>query len=208
VGNEFFRKGGAVAVRAFERLRQDHDLKLTVVSRMLEDNYVVPTPPGAGAVWRRRLQQDGVEHLEDLSFPEVRRLLATADVLLLPTYDDSFGFSVVEAMATGVASVAPAIRALPEIVEHGETGLLFPVPTTPTRRLAAGPDIEGRLVAATIRSLSELLEDPERMRAMGAKAREVYERRFHPNRLARDLEAVYGAALDGPAGTLRNAALQ
>jgi glycosyltransferase involved in cell wall biosynthesis len=56
---------------------------------------------------------------------DVRRLLAAADLFLFPSRYEGFGFALVEAMAARVPVVASDRSAIPEIVGHGEHGLLF-----------------------------------------------------------------------------------
>ena len=56
----------------------------------------------------------------------VPALLAEHDVLVFPTYHGGEGMPgvVVEAMQSGMPVVATRWRAIPELVEHGECGLL------------------------------------------------------------------------------------
>lgn len=49
-----------------------------------------------------------------------------ADVLALPSWREGFPLVVVEAMAAGVPVVATPVGAIPDLVRHGETGLLVP----------------------------------------------------------------------------------
>ena len=49
-----------------------------------------------------------------------------ADALLFPTRLEGFGMAVAEAMACGLPVVASRCSSLPEIVEHGRSGLLCP----------------------------------------------------------------------------------
>ncbi|HSG09181.1 MAG TPA: N-acetyl-alpha-D-glucosaminyl L-malate synthase BshA [Longimicrobiales bacterium] len=57
----------------------------------------------------------------------VDELLACADLLLLPSETESFGLAALEAMACGAPVIATDVGGLPEVVDHGETGYLFPV---------------------------------------------------------------------------------
>lgn len=47
-----------------------------------------------------------------------------ADLLLNPSVSESFGMSLVEAMACGTPVLATRVGGMPEIVEHGKTGML------------------------------------------------------------------------------------
>jgi L-malate glycosyltransferase len=55
---------------------------------------------------------------------DVRRLLAAADVFILPSRYEGFGLAVVEAMAAGVPVIASRVGGVPEIVRDGTDGCL------------------------------------------------------------------------------------
>lgn len=52
--------------------------------------------------------------------------VASADLFLLPSEQESFGLAALEAMAYGVPVVATNVGGLPELIEHGVTGYLAP----------------------------------------------------------------------------------
>jgi len=53
--------------------------------------------------------------------------LCAADVLLLPSEQESFGLAALEAMAVEVPVIASRVGGVPEVVDDGETGFLSPV---------------------------------------------------------------------------------
>ncbi len=195
VGNEFFRKGGTIAVSAFARLKKSHPVTLTVISKMQEGNYVFPVEPGSGIKWREKMAALGVNHQEGLPNSKVREILSRSDILLLPTFDDSYGGSVIEGMASGLAPIATKIRALPEIITQDVDGILLPCPVTHEGRMIFDPTVERQLEESLAQAIVSLMEHPEQLNQIKREARQTYLRRFHPNCLSKNLERIYKKAI-------------
>ena len=88
--------------------------------------------------------------------PNIVEYLSAADVLLLPSEQESFGLAALEAMACEVPVVASRVGGVPEVVTDGETGFLSQV-----------GDVEKMAEDA-----ARLLRDEELRRTMGRRARE------------------------------------
>jgi len=98
-----------------------------------------------------------------LSREELVREYSSARMAVVPSFFEGFGFPASEAMACGLAVVADAAGALPEVVgTDGEAGRIVP-PKDP------------RALAAAIR---EILAEPGRAERMGRAARARIERAF------------------------------
>src|SRR5262249_7237755 len=99
-----------------------------------------------------------------------------AALVVCPSVYEPFGIINLEAMACGTPVVASAVGGIKEVVVPGETGLLVPFePRGPTDFEPKDPDRFARDLAA---ALNSLLDDPPRLRMMGAKSRERVERLF------------------------------
>ena len=57
----------------------------------------------------------------------VNELLPLADLMVMPSELESFGLAALEAMACKVPSIATRVGGVPELIDHDETGLLYPV---------------------------------------------------------------------------------
>lgn len=57
----------------------------------------------------------------------VNELLPLADLMLMPSELESFGLAALEAMACKVPTLATCVGGVPELIEDGLTGLLYPV---------------------------------------------------------------------------------
>jgi glycosyltransferase involved in cell wall biosynthesis len=95
--------------------------------------------------------------VEFLGFvPDVRPVLAAADVFAMPSLSEGLGVAALEAMAMAKPVVATNVGGLPESVAGGETGLIVP---------AGDAD-------ALAEALVALLSDRERARVMGEAGRQ------------------------------------
>lgn len=92
--------------------------------------------------------------------PEVRRELARADVMVLPSHAEGLPLSVLEGLANGLAVIATPVGAVPEVIREGETGLLVP-PGQPSELAAA---------------IERVLLDEALRRRLGERGRALWER--------------------------------
>ena len=106
---------------------------------------------------------------------DVPDILSLTDVFVMPSLWEGLGLVFLEAMAYSLPVVSNRVSAVPEIVEHGETGFL--VPAGDAEALAA--------------ALSGLLDDPERAASMGKLGRARLELLFGTDRMVEETEAVY-----------------
>jgi glycosyltransferase involved in cell wall biosynthesis len=109
---------------------------------------------------------------------DVPELLPALDVFALSSRIEGLPISLLEAMATGLPSVATSVGGVPEVVTDGDEGLLVP----------AGD------ASAFADAVNSLLSDPKRRNAAGARAAQTA-RRFDIARAVRDMEEVYRDAL-------------
>lgn len=109
-------KDPASVVRVFTSVRRNIDAELWLVG----DGEAMPAVQAA--VRRARLER----HVRFFGLhPAVERVLPHAELLLLTSRSESFCLAALEAAACGVPCVAPRLGGLPELVVHGETGVLF-----------------------------------------------------------------------------------
>ncbi|HEY4002036.1 MAG TPA: N-acetyl-alpha-D-glucosaminyl L-malate synthase BshA [Candidatus Xenobia bacterium] len=105
----------------------------------------------------------------------VEEYLNAADLLLMTSDSESFCLSILEAMWFACPAVSTSVGGVPEVVEHGVSGLLAP----------AGD------VVALSRAVESLLEDPPRRQALGEAARERARQFFSADAIVSQYEALY-----------------
>lgn len=111
---------------------------------------------------------------------EVQETCRTSTVLAVPSlWPEPFGLVALEAASAHLPVVASAVGGIPDIIDHGRTGLLVPP-----------GDVE-----ALHRALTSLLDQPALARTMGTRAARRCARRFGLPLHLRRLEAVYRQAM-------------
>jgi glycosyltransferase involved in cell wall biosynthesis len=152
------------------------DVPLTVCGRPYHENYF--------RLLRSLAASKRVEFITDADDTVIRDLYARAWANVLPSvYEDCYGniyqlpelmgFTLLEAMACGTPAIASRVGAMPEFIEHGQTGFVF-------NDLAELSD-----------QLLLLSRDPARVEAMGQNARMAVEREFDLKISGARLHALY-----------------
>ncbi|MGC1781248.1 MAG: N-acetyl-alpha-D-glucosaminyl L-malate synthase BshA [Acidobacteriaceae bacterium] len=109
----------------------------------------------------------------------VNELLPAADLMLLPSELESFGLAALEAMACEVPTIGTLVGGVPELIQNGVTGLLFPV-----------GDVDSMAQGAI-----DLLRDRERLGKMAKAARCEAQRTYCASKVIPKYEEFYESIL-------------
>jgi N-acetyl-alpha-D-glucosaminyl L-malate synthase BshA len=157
-------------VRVFALIRQQVAARLVIVGE----------GPERGNLTQLVRALDLQAHVEMIGeAQDVVSVLSAADLFLLPSLQESFGLSALEAMACGVPVVASRVGGLPEVVEDGVTGCLHP------------PDAVEEMAACAIDILSN---DSLRAR-LGEAGVRVAREKFSADRVVPLYETLYRATI-------------
>lgn len=127
-----------------------------------------------------------------LSRTELIAVLSSATVFACPSIYEPLGIVNLEAMACGIPVVATATGGIPEVVAHGETGLLVPI-----EQLKDGsgkPLDEAKFVADFAAAMNQMLDNPS-IQAFGQAGRRRVEDHFSWDQIAADTISVYRDAI-------------
>lgn len=102
-------------------------------------------------------------------------LMASADLVLVPSVAEAFGLVVTEALYLGIPVVASRVGGIPEIVDDGIDGVLVPPGDAP----------------ALAEAILGMLHDPGRRKQMEGAGREKVIARFQFQDMVRSYESVY-----------------
>ena len=162
-------KGLPYLLRALVTLRQETDVRLTVVGN--GDPEAEPA-----TLVREYGLRDIVSFTNKVEREELARLYAAAEVAVVPSLHEGFGFPAAEAMSSHLPIVSTSAGALPEVVgEDGSAGIL--VPPRDTDALAA--------------ALRTVLADKQLGRKMGEAGRKRVVENFSWREAARHTAQVY-----------------
>lgn len=136
--------------------------------------------------------QDHVFFLGSRPFDQILDAYAHADLFVLPCVIAENGGrdispnSLIEAMAMGLPVISTQLSAIPEIVEHGVSGILIPPNDAP----------------ALADAMVELIQDEPRRRALGARARERVQARYDARKNVAQFAALFASA-SAPTGAVQ-----
>ena len=112
--------------------------------------------------------------------PDLRPLYHQSILLALSSCREAMPNVVLEAMASGLPVVAPAVGGLPEVIEHGRTGLLVP----------------SRDADALAKAMEMLLTDKSKQAAFGAAGRKRVEASYSISAMVNSNEEVFSRLLN------------
>ncbi|KGP73332.1 glycosyltransferase family 4 protein [Pontibacillus yanchengensis] len=109
------RKGHSYLIEALSLMKENlHDVKVNIV--------------GEGTMRESLEKQAKQLNLENIHFLgkrfDIEDILATSDIYVLPTINDNFPISVLEAMFAKQAIITTNCGGIPEMIEHNRTGVI------------------------------------------------------------------------------------
>lgn len=164
------RHGGELRLLSVGRLEREkgHSVLLEALARVTERgirSHLDLVGDGTGMEsLQQRARELGIEDRVTFSGPvgqdRIREHYRRADVFCLPSLGEGIPVVLMEALATGLPAIASNTMGIPELVEHGVTGLLVPAGRPDEladgiERLAGDPSLRRRLGDAGRRKVIE-----------------------------------------------------
>jgi len=199
VGRQFYHKGGLEVLRCFNRLSKKYEFELIIVSTLSND-------------WPEYFDEQIVSEVEDiikksngrwlkyyyqLDNSSLIELMQTTDVGLLPTYRDTFGYSVLEFQACGCPVITTDIRALTEL-NNCETGWIINAgfknefnDFTDLAEVIISGEIEKQLSQIVI----EILEKPDTVLNKAKMSIERIKAQHSPENYKQALTSIYNSCI-------------
>jgi len=183
VGRVTYVKGVHLLLKAFRTIAREYDAKLVIVGPLSGRFGEAGVSKYAAVMMKyaeKTLPKGSYIFTGDVDKETLRRLYSLSYLCVLPSYHESFGMVLIEAMASGCPVVGSRAGAIPDVVVEGVTGLLF----------EKGNYID---LAAKIKLL---LDDDRLRREISKNARQVAERYYSWEVVASKLKRVYAYLMD------------
>ena len=172
VGRLHRQKGVHVLLTALSKLRLTGSQQIIIAGDGPEKERLMQQA--------RALELDQVEFTGAMDEPAVRELLAVSRLVVVPSvWYEVLGIVILEAYAIGRPVVASDIGGIPEVVAHGETGLLC--------NPGQADDLADKI--------DWTLSHPTQAAEMGGAARQRAEAHFGPQKHVQRLIEIYEAAI-------------
>ena len=130
VGKHYYRKGGRESVEVLTELRKKYKFKLILISALEVDEQKYLRTDKDEEIAKRLIEEnkDWIEYYPGLPNNEVLDKMIHSHVCLLPTWMDTYAYSVLESQACGTPLISTAMRAMIE-TNTEEVGWPIQVPT-------------------------------------------------------------------------------
>ena len=139
---------------------------------------------------------------EMLPKEKIITLYTHAAIFVCPSVYEPFGIINLEAMACETPVVASAVGGIPEVVDHGATGLLVAAEVlSPTEVEPRHPEQFSKDLATAVNCL---LDDPELRASMARTARARVEQQFSWTSITRQTQEFYARIIERHAADRRN----
>jgi glycosyltransferase involved in cell wall biosynthesis len=123
-GQVIHKKGVDTLVDAFLKLRGSYPtLVLKIIGSTPDSQFLLSLQKNIKA----HAAGESVQFLPYLTQDELARQMRQARTVVLPSRSEGLGRVIIEAMTTGTPVVGSSVGGIPDLIQHGETGYLFPV---------------------------------------------------------------------------------
>lgn len=172
IGHGFFFKGGREIINALSQFESNYDFRLTIISSLQTNDYFTHASDSDKLKIQKIIEtKKWIDYYESLPNSEVLEICRQAAVGLLPSFADTYGYSVLEMQAAGCPVVTTNVRAFPEI-NNEECGWLCTLPvnvngTCDKNKLS---ELSEQLEKQLVECLGEIFRNPQCVKEKGRKA--------------------------------------
>ena len=197
VGRDYFRKGGRETVEILSELREKFEFKLILISdlRIDEIRYLRTDNDLENAKKLIEKNSSWIEYYEFLPNNQVLEKIKKSHVALLPTWMDTYGYSVIECQACGTPVITTSLRAMTE-TNNSEIGWLIEVPVNKYNHPIHNTKEEQSEFSHKLKSglkecLIDILENPEQIKLKAERCIANIREKHSPSEYNNKLKLIY-----------------
>lgn len=197
VGRNYFRKGGRDTVEVLAKLHKKYNFKLILISALDKDEvkYERTDHDFEDAQALIEANKEWIEYYPSLPNNQVLDKIKKAHVALLPTWMDTFAYSVLECQACGTPVISTSLRALTELNDIS-VGWLIDVPVNKLNNPIMNnrddfQKFEIQLQAGLERMICHVLENRNEVREKAANCLIRIQKKHDPKRYNECLRLAY-----------------
>lgn len=197
VGRNYFRKGGRDTVEVLAKLHKMYDFKLILISALDKDEakYERTDHDLEDAQALIESNKDWIEYYPSLPNNQVFNKIKSAHVALLPTWMDTFAYSVLECQACGTPVISTSLRALTEL-NDSSVGWLIDVPVNKLNNPIMNnhddfQKFESQLQSGLERVICHVLDNRTEVKEKAANCLVRIQKRHEPQRYNECLRLAY-----------------
>lgn len=197
VGRDYFRKGGRETVEVLAKLRKIYNFKLILISdlRIDETKYLRTNHDMEDAKQLIKDNSSWIEYHSFLPNEQVIEKIKKSHIALLPTWMDTYGYSVLECQACGTPVITTSLRALTE-TNNENLGWLINVPVNrlnhPIHNTKEEQDIfYNTLVRGLEMILNDILSNPSQIKEKAANCIINIKENHSPKKYNDIIKALY-----------------
>ncbi|MGG5208989.1 glycosyltransferase family 4 protein [Chryseobacterium sp. MIQD13] len=199
VGTQFHLKGGVEMIEVLKKLKKQYNFNLSIISSFKTDHYVTRVTEKEAQETREMLKkEDWIKIYENIPNEKVIELIKQSHIGLLPTWSDTYGFSVLEMQAAGVPVITTDIRALPEI-NNESCGWLIHLPQNRLKQALyftaeQREELKKNLKIQLESILEDIFTNPEQLPEKSRQSLERIRKEHDPAIVSEKLKAIYRKA--------------
>ncbi len=196
VGRAFYRKGGQELIHVLSEIEKEFPIHVHIVSSLdVESGWPGITVEQLEEDRNWLKNQTWISFYDSMSNDKLLRLFEECHLGFLPTWQDTYGYSVLEMQSRGCPVVTTQVRSLPEI-NPLEVGWQIEHPTNDWGEWLEIPkeresQVSQKLAGDLHVKIKEILSNPQAMEAKGRAAVERIKLQHSPEKHAAILSDLY-----------------
>ncbi len=190
IGRKFDGKGGDLAIEAMNQLTKKH--------KDVHGIFISETPE---KIKRKYSTNKKIKFISLINQEKLfQEIYPKSDILIYPSYTDTFGFAILEAMSFGVPSVCIKTNhthSVDELIGKNKRGFVVSAPGELNEEYSLGNSEKAEVLKKIVKKTEELIKNQELRRWMSKKcSKEVLDGKFSIEQRNKILRKIYEDALN------------